>query len=153
MKTILQILLLSSLVTLSGCITYHIAEPLYPKNNNPNKTPRAITTLQPEFTWKPSNDPGVTYDLIIYEGITQDATFWKSAQRKVGNEIYYKENLSGTSHKVQSELKPGTEYYWSIRTRKGEEVSQWGYYNYDLFLVFSYVGVSNAMYRFKTPDK
>jgi hypothetical protein len=53
---------------------------------------------------------------------------------------------------VKVPLKPATEYYWTVRIRRGDKVSAWSTYDYTLFLVLSYLKVSNALFRFRTPN-
>jgi hypothetical protein len=139
-----------SMLLFTGCLSYHIAKPVYPKNGNPNKTPHRITSLQPQLSWVPSGETGVTYDLVIHEG-TVDQSFWKGVKRILGDQVYYRENITGNSHKVEMPLKPDTEYYWALRVRRGDEKSQWSKYDYTLFLGLTYMKVSDAYFRFKTP--
>ncbi len=139
------------LAFLTGCATYHIVRPLDPKVGNPNKNPYQVASLQPTLTWQASSDNSVTYDLIIYEGL-KDESFWKGIKRSVGDQVYYKEGIKTNTHTLQISLKPKTEYYWSVRVRKDSETSNWARYDYTLFLVLSYMKVSDSFFRFRTPD-
>ncbi|MCJ7820260.1 MAG: hypothetical protein MUP53_03570 [Bacteroidales bacterium] len=70
----------------------------------------------------------------------------------MGEQVYYKEGISGNSDTVKTVLKPKAEYCWSVRVRKGSEVSEWSHYDYTVFLVLSYMKVNDAFFRFRTPD-
>jgi hypothetical protein len=54
---------------LAGCTSFHLLKPMNPGVGNPNKDPDEVASLRPTLSWEPSADTGVTYDLIIYEGI------------------------------------------------------------------------------------
>lgn len=147
-KYSLSILFISLL--LYGCTSFSLIKPLYPEVGNPNKDPDEVESLQPTLQWEASNYPDATYDLIVFEG-SKEESFWEGTKRSIGDTVCYKENLKETSYKFDKNLKPDTEYYWSIRVRRPEFVSNWSTYDWDMFLVFSYVRVSNSLFRFKTP--
>jgi hypothetical protein len=42
-----------------------------------------------------------------------------------GGEIYYREDLSETHHKLEQALEPAAHYYWSVRGRSGGNVGAW----------------------------
>lgn len=150
MKRFLFSFLLIVAFLASGCATYHVLRPLNPSVGNPNFNPRPVSSIQPDISWGASTEPGTTYDLIIYECI-KEVSFWKGTKRSVGEQVYYRENITGNYHKVEIQLKPDTEYYWAVRIRKGDEKSEWSSYDYTLFLVLSYMKVGDALYRFRTP--
>jgi hypothetical protein len=140
------------LILITGCTSYHIVKPVSPSVGNPNRDPAEVTSLQPTLTWEASPDTSVTYDLIIYEG-RKDESFWKGTKRSIVDTAYYQEALTINSHTLQTALKPKTEYYWSVRVRRGNETSEWARYDYTVFLVLSYIKVRDAFFRFRTPDK
>ena len=150
MKSLIRTGLLMCLVFASGCFTYHVITPVTPRVGNPNKNPILVNTLQPALSWVASADTAVTYDLIIYEGL-KDESFWKGVKRSVGDQVYYCEGIRGNNHTVEVVLKPNTEYYWTVRSRKGNEISEWSRYDYSLWLITSYMRVSNSFFRFRTP--
>jgi hypothetical protein len=151
MKRIINLLVPVCLVFLSGCVAYNVIKPVSPRVGNPKQNPVMVTTLQPVLTWEASGDKDATYDLIVYEGL-KDQSFWKGVSRSVGEQVYYKEGISGNMDTVKTVLKPKTEYYWSVRVRKGSEVSEWSHYDYTVFLVLSYMKVDDVFFRFRTPD-
>ncbi|PLX94603.1 MAG: hypothetical protein C0621_05345 [Desulfuromonas sp.] len=141
-------LILILLLLLSGCTTFHGVTPLYPEVGNPNY-PADVETTQPTFRWEAVDAPGTTYDLIVYNGIKVE-TFLEGVKRSRGEEIYYREGIETNAHKIEIHLEMGKEYYWSVRTRKGETVSTWGSYDYTLFLGTAYVKFWNRPYIFET---
>lgn len=136
---------------MASCTSFRGVKPLYPEPGHPASPPK-VESLQPTFRWEPSSDSGVSYDFIIYECL-KVSDFWKGTSRSVGREIYYRQGLNSTEHKIEETLKPDSEYYWSIRTRQGETVSPWALYNYTLFLGTAYTKATNQPFLFKTPDR
>ncbi len=139
------------LLVLVGCTSFSDIKPLSPEVGNPN-FPKQAENLQPTFKWEAAQRSGVTYDLIVYEGIKVES-FWEGVKRSVGKEIYYKEGLTKTEHKIEIPLEPGREYYWTVRTRQGDKVSSWAKYDYTLFLGTAYMRTGNRPFVFKTPEK
>lgn len=135
---------------LAGCTSFHEIKPLSPEVGNPN-FPKQAETLQPTFKWEAPQGKGITYDLIVFEGIKIES-FWKGVKRSIGKEIYYREGLPQTEHKIEKPLEPGREYYWTVRTRQGEKVSEWAKYDYTLFLGTAYMRAGNQPFIFKTPE-
>ena len=138
------------LLGLSACTTFHGLTLVSPKAGHPN-APTKVDTLQPTLKWKPSSQTDVAYDVIIYEGIEM-ATGNRLAGL-VGKEAYYRQGIKETEHKVEDVLKPKTEYYWSVRVRQGEQVSDWSRYDYFLFGGVGWVSGKNLLIRFETPKK
>lgn len=135
------------LLVLIGCTKYRGIKPLHPDVGNPNYITR-VDSLTPTFRWEPWSDPNVTYDLIVYEGITE-YSFWKGTRRAVGGEVYYREALQETVHEIEEPLKPDTEYHWSLRIRRGHQVSDWSRYD---FIAYGY-RATNYLFIFKTPKE
>lgn len=148
-KNGLAIILL--VLMLSGCTSFHAIKPLSPEVGNPN-FPSQVETLQPTFKWEEAQGAGITYDLIVYEGIKVES-FWEGVKRSVGKELYYREGLPQPEHKMEVPLEPGREYYWSVRTRQGEKVSEWAKYDYTLFLGTAYMRAGNQPFIFETPKQ
>lgn len=89
--------------------------------------------------------------MIIYEGLVTKS--FSEVKRIVGETVYYCEGLQGTEHQVIQPLKPDTEYYWSVRVRRGAQVSDWSRYNYFVFLGLGYQEGRNLLFRFRTPKQ
>ena len=149
MKNNLLVLIIVFLI-LAGCTSFHGIKPIYPMVGNPN-FPKQVDSLQPTFRWEPSPGPDVTYDFVIYEGIKVES-FWEGTKRSVGKEVYYRQGLKEPEHKIEEPLKPETEYYWSVRIRRGDTVSEWAIYDYTLFLGTAYMKAVNHPFIFKTPE-
>jgi hypothetical protein len=146
-----RILFLLLAFVMSSCTSFRGVKPLYPEPGNPG-LPSKVDSLQPTFRWEPSSDAGVTYDFIVYECL-KVSNWLKGTKRSVGREIYYRQGLNSTEHKIEEPLKPDSEYFWSIRTRQGEKVSSWSLYDYTLFLGMGYTKATNQPFLFKTPDQ
>jgi hypothetical protein len=43
----------------------------------------------------------------------------------IGREVYYREGLEKPEHRVDVPLRPTMRYFWSVRVRRGEDVSEW----------------------------
>ena len=86
------------------------------------KLPTAVETLQPTFRWKPAAEGDVRYDFIILESHPHLRHPFKEV---VGREVYYREGLQEPEHTLEVSLQPDREYYWSVRVRHGQEVSEW----------------------------
>jgi hypothetical protein len=151
---ILILIFTLSLFGLNACTTFHGITPIYPKVGHPN-SPDIVDSLQPTLRWKPSSEPNVSYDLIIYEGVKGGS----QAVPIVGREAYYRQGLKVPEHKVEDPLRPGYEYAWSVRVRSAEKVSDWSRYKYHLFIpCITPVGggyiqqrFDNTFFMFKTP--
>ena len=131
-----------------GCATAEGVTPVHPEIGNPNY-PTVVESLQPSFEWKPA-ESAEAYDLIVYECI-KVGSFWEGTSRTVGREVYYRQGLADTRHRIEEALKPDTEYYWSVRMRRGNRVSAWSVYDYTLFLGAGMYHAENELFFFKTP--
>lgn len=112
-------------------------------------------SLQPALSWEgpaPSSD---FYDLIVYTGIQKAVGFsWFYVP---GREVYYREGISGTSHRLEQALQPDTVYVWGVRNRGGTNPGPWSTYSFQA----GYIPVKglaekegkNLWWRFKTPKK
>jgi hypothetical protein len=151
MKRSIWILMISGVVLIS-CTRSTGVKPIYPEVGYHNITLIKVDSLQPTFRWKPWLG-AVTYDLIIYEAITKPWSFWTGVQQQqVGREIYYREGLKETEHKIEEPLRPRTAYFWSVRIRKGQEVSDWSLYDYPAFWYAINKGW-HYPFLFDTPEK
>ena len=133
--------ILGGLLALVACsITkIHGVTPISPKGglSSWSRRPLTVESLEPTFRWEPVPEQDARYDFIIYEshGITA----------AVGREVYYREGLQEPEHTIEVELKPKREYFWSVRMRRGEEVSEWSRY--------TYTPDEYPFFRFRTPSK
>lgn len=139
------------LLLLSSCsTTFRALKPENPPVGDPRFV-RTAESIQPTFKWSPSTEPDVRYDLIVYECVE---TFgkWGGIYRVPGKEIYLRENIQSTEHRIEEALKPGKKYYWSVRIRKGDKIGPWSRYDYFLFLGLGIVQANNQLFLFQTPE-
>ena len=132
---------------LEGCAaSFPTIKPIAPPAGHP-LFPTTVSSLRPTFQWEPLNDSTATYDFILYEGIGNIQT----PPRAVGRQVYYREGLTQPRCELEQALKPNTEYYWSVRVRRGQTVSPWALYNYDYFTGLGIAMLDNRLFIFKTP--
>jgi len=128
----LMLIIVSILVGFSGCTSHKGLRIVYPEYND------TIADLQPTLQWEAIPGSSVTYDLVVYEFEEE-------------NPVYYKEGLKDATHKIEKELKPNTLYRWSVRSRKGSDVSEWTKRETQVFTGISYHRRVKYM-RFSTPE-
>ena len=99
-----------------------------------------VDGLQPTLKWEAV--PNVeSYDLIIYRGVPKDqpdvtyAGIEKLEDKRTGwfvagKEVYYREAIRDTSHRVEEPLQTNAVYVWSVRTRTGTNVTDWSTYDF-----------------------
>lgn len=168
------------LLVIAGCIpvkNFKSVKPIFPEVGNPN-FPKTIDSLQPTFEWETSAkrttaaarlesiQPGsqwetstaydVTYDFIIYECIKKDECIktvdpWGGKRRAEGREIYHRQGLKESKHTIEEPLKPDTGYFWSVRIRQGQKVSDWAVYDYTIYSSGGSSTAHNYPFIFKTP--
>ena len=122
------ILTVSSLT--AACTTIQGVTPQYPKVGALDLAVPTVNNLTPVFRWNSAGELGVTYDIVIYEGpkkprIGEIFEFGYMIWEKPGARVYYREGLTQPEHQVERALQPGTVYYWSVRVRRGQAVSDW----------------------------
>jgi hypothetical protein len=147
--------MIASFLGFTGCTTFHGITAITPKAGHPYN-PTEVESLQPVLKWKPSSQIDATYDVIIYEGIEvvdQYSRRKTDSKRVSGIEVYYREGLKETEHKVEEPLKPDKEYHWAVRVRERNKVSEWSSYDYFLFGGVAWVKGNNLWFMFKTPKK
>jgi hypothetical protein len=102
-----------------------------------------VDSLTPTFRWEPSPEPDATYDFIIYEG--PEYSPWTYTLQAPGKEVYYREGLQETVHKIEEPLRPNREHQWSVRVRRGTKVSHWS--------LWSDLRGNNLHFIFQTPEE
>lgn len=138
------------LLAFAACTTTFVGpRALSPKPTHGGSFPK-VESVQPTLQWQPAQEPGVTYDLAVYE-VTEKTSFWKGTQHAVGPRVYYREALPSGVHQIEAPLAPGREHVWLVRERRGENVGPWSEYSFfDFYLVAWRSG--SGLYRFRTPD-
>jgi hypothetical protein len=158
-KIVILVTLIISSMT-AGCSGVHTLyhayspKPIYPELRDTDKYP-IVDSLQPELKWKDIRDEeGQTYDLCIWSP-TSDGPglriLTRSWSESWGIPIYYVQNLTVNYHNVEKQLMPDTQYNWSVRLRKGEEVFRWAGFSQTEQILDTTRYVKNIPYGFTTP--
>lgn len=129
---LLILLIAGILIGFSGCTTHKGLQIVYPEYNE------VVADLHPTLEWEAVSDPKVTYDLIAYE-------------LEEINPVLYEEGLKDATYKIEKELKPDTLYRWSVRRRKGKDISEWTKQETHVFTGISYHR-RVKFFRFLTPE-
>ncbi len=106
--------------------------------------------LDPLFQWQPSTDPQVTYDAVIYEAA--DYKGRNGTNYIMGRLTAYRQGLTGPQWQIDRPLTPGQKYYWSVRLRKGETVSNWSTYSFFNFFLIGFSSGSGQWFSFAAPS-
>jgi hypothetical protein len=162
-KILMVTVLIVCCVNTTGCVSfpknYNIdTKPIYPElGDTPVKYYQVIDTLQPELRWKDIKSADQTYDVCIWETPSHEqGEFWYGVPftpKTWGNQVYYVEGIGESYHKVSKQLKPNTCYRWSVRTRKGKDVSEWSSFSQSIIGLFAVGHVTNVPYGFITPQE
>ncbi len=110
----------------------------------------AVRTLQPEFAWQGSANADIHYDLILYEAATYTINQVTDFYAR-GRLAAYVEDINATSWRPDKPLKPGTRYFWSVRSRDGEVVSSWSTQSYLSFAIVAWSSGYGQWFQFETP--
>jgi hypothetical protein len=136
---------------LSGCIAWGQGiTPVEPPGRKifPSQT---VESLQPTLTWEaadPEEMPGARYHLVVFR---LDGFPAKEVT------VYSQRDLTGTSHRLDQSLLPGTRYHWRIGvtySNGGETRTEWNGYRAFHFLPFPFIwfiGFTSGTYSFDTP--
>lgn len=122
----------ATLLVVGGCTSYKGVRIVYPKYE------QVVSELQPTLQWVAVPGSNVTYDLIIF-------------QEDQINPAFFKRGLKDTTHTIEKELKPGTWYRWSVRSKIGDVVSDWTKMETQVFTGVSHHRRVKFM-KFSTPD-
>ena len=139
-----RIILLAFLVGLLSCSTQQGLTPIQPAIRH--YSPTIVDSLSPHLKWQAASETDARYDVVILD---------TTASGKPGQPVYYREGIEAAEHKVADTLKPDTNYYWSVRLRRGSSVGDWSTYDHKLLVPipfgFYYQGQGNLFFPFKTP--
>ena len=160
--------LVISSVFISGCAmprTYGRSfqssiKPIYPEMN-PGFVSRyqTITNHSPEWKWKDNRKDlkkdGLTFDVCIFETPYRSIEDIKKknyqTQTSWGIPVYSTNNLATNFHQGAIKLKPDTYYNWAVRIRDGESVSEWSFFNQEIWIFSVELIYNNIPFGFKTP--
>jgi hypothetical protein len=132
-------LLFAFLIITAACSTHRGIKPIEPEVGH--YSPTVVANLTPTFRWEPLTEPDSKYDFAVFEVL-------ESGQ--ASEAIYYREGLTTAEHTLQESLKPGTNYYWSVRSRRGATAGEWTTYDHTLFvpIPFGFIIKARAAYSF-----
>ena len=141
-RALMTLSLAGAFLLLGGCATKAPVSgfaPVYPKQTFSLMHLRSnmadvldwakVDSLQPTFRWEPF--PGTdqrgwgtpTKPFVVVEDaksvsdVTYELKIWIVSNGAPGEVVYEREGLTEPSHRIESPLKPETEYYWSVRAR------------------------------------
>jgi len=88
-----------------------------------NPSFRKVPNLTPELQWGGSSDPEVTYDIIVRKAIAYSK---QVGSRYIdGPVVAYARGLEEPSYRFTTPLEPAGKYFWTVRLRRGDLVSNW----------------------------
>lgn len=108
-----------------------------------------VDRLDPIFQWQPATDRQVTYDVVVYEAA--DFKGRNGTGYLLGRLAAFRQGLTSPTWQVDRPLTPGQRYFWSVRLRKGETVSNWSTYTYFNFFLIGFSSGSGQWFSFTTP--
>ncbi len=132
-----------------GCSSHTAGlTPQYPMDK------QIVDTLDPTISWKDLVQYGSSYDVVIYEKLDEgDVQAYGGARKKnPKKEVFYQEGIEGTELVLTDVLKPNKTYYWSVRARDGQNVSDWSMNETQVFTGISYHRRTN-LYEFRSPNE
>jgi hypothetical protein len=115
---------------------------------------KTAASRDPLLRWEPSRDRDVTYDVVVFEALPLDRPGFNRKHIK-GPIVEYAEDVKAAQYKIKSKLKASTNYYWSVRLRKDDAVSNWSTVSYK-YVAFALVATvsgsgSGIFFNFSTP--
>ena len=110
-----------------------------------------VHDLRPEFSWKPSAGENIRYDLILYEAAAYAVSGAAATSYMRGRIAAYKEGLKEPYWQPEKPLKQDTKYFWSVRLRDGDTVSEWSTHGHFIFLIVAMSSGYGQWFQFKTP--
>ena len=78
---------------------------------------------------------------------------FRSKQYTEGRLVAYAKGLAQPSWQPEQPLEPDQRYFWSVRLRRGEDVSSWSTYSYFNFFLIGFSSGHGQWFRFITPAK
>jgi len=123
--------------------------PLLPtKSRGPFAEGFAAKDLRPIIQWTTSSRKDVTYDVALYRGVYFHGVPYR------GRLVSYQEGLSQSTWRPEQPLEAGRTYFWSVRVRSGQIVSNWSSNTAEYGTgLFSPVWITmGEWFRFDTPS-
>jgi hypothetical protein len=98
-------------------------------------------------------EPRACWDVAVHEIVFEPERMRTIERRQAGARAYYRECVATTRHRLEHALLPGRDYYWFVRTRRGDAVGPWSEYKYVFFAVVTGFLGSGHAYHFRTPER
>jgi hypothetical protein len=107
-----------------------------------------VGSLQPTLEWRPAAGANVTYDVMVYEALPHTGSWqpamlaaqpgWMSTRYVQGALVDSATGLREPWYALKAPLQPNSKYFWTVRLRDGEAVSDWSTLSFGgfSFLVF-----------------
>jgi hypothetical protein len=81
-----------------------------------------VESLRPTLTWKAfptdsQREKETANRLDKISDITYDLRIWKVEKDFPAEPVYFRQDLTGSSHQLEKSLEPSTRYYWSVQAR------------------------------------
>ena len=112
-----------------------------------------VGSLHPLLAWQPAGPPGTHYDLILREVVS-----WVEGDHMrymAGAIVDYASDLGEPRYTVKAALAPKSRYFWSVRLREGDTVSEWSSItdkHFLFLLVYASSSRTNGLpFAFSTP--
>ena len=109
--------------------------------------------LIPTLEWVASGNARVTYDLTVHEVVRYMYGGLFGPNKMPGPRTIYRENLPGPKFRVPAPLKPGATYYWSVRLRQADRITQWSRRKISTNPIVARGTGNNPWFTFETPAK
>lgn len=111
-----------------------------------------IDSLLPTFEWEPSSQDDVSYDLVVYEAVSYSRTPMH-IEHMPGRLVAYEEDINEAKFSLKKPLQPKSKYFWSVRLRRNDVVSNWSQFSYFKFYIVAWTSGSGQWFTFATPSK
>lgn len=113
-----------------------------------------VNTRTPELRWAGSSDPEISYDLVVHEALAYSKA--GSFRYIHGPKVIYEMGLKEPRYQIAADLKPGNKYFWTIRLRRGNVVSDWSSAQdrsfFFLGFVYGWSASHGVPFNFETPS-
>jgi len=131
--------------TLGTSLASHLEEIAPPELDYP---------IDPTVGWHRSSRDDITYDIVIYKALPYE----QRGNNRIfvhGPIVEYATHLEEATYTLKRSLEPGSKYFWSVRLRGNDVVSNWSTTSYHslyfLLLVYGSESGAGVPFNFSTP--
>jgi len=112
-----------------------------------------VDNRRPSFSWKPSPLEGVSYDIVLYEAASYGSRMSSRLDRTYvrGRVAAYRQGLRDPSWQPETPLESSAKYFWSVRFRDGNTVSEWSTHSHSFNIILVWSAAYGQWFRFETP--